>query len=198
MTLSLGTKSFPGFDQLYQMCMCPGENSYYADFEENTPQFALLRGEWMPAEPLQAYWSLGNPEPEDISWGRTITWFYLSQRVQRVFHEHQLTGWTTYPMVLHNKAGDVCPGYAGLSITGRCGAIDEERGELVPGESPDDKFAEHVGLYFDESTWDGSDFFCPAGQNAHVFATAKVKQVFEEHHIPGFDFTPLTEATWIP
>ena len=198
MTLSSDTKSFPGFDQLYQMRMWLSDHSLYADFEENTPQFELIHGEWMPDEPLQAHWSLGSPEPEEIAQGRTTTWFYLNQRVQRVFREHQLTGWTTYPMVLHNKAGKVCPGYAGLSITGRCGPTDKERGELAPGESPNNKFATHVGLYFDESTWDGSDFFCPAGLNTYMFATAKVKQVFEEHHIPGFDFTPLTEATWIP
>jgi hypothetical protein len=68
----------------------------------------------------------------------------------------------------------------------------------MPGQNPGAKFLRRIGLYFDESTWDGCDFFCPAGENTYIFATAKVKNLFEQHEIEGFTFTPLTQTTWFP
>ncbi|QDU56188.1 hypothetical protein Pan181_23930 [Aeoliella mucimassa] len=160
--LTGNTKTFPGFDHLYYMQQAPmGNKCFYADLADDTPEYELLRGEWTPEGPLCANWGMGTPEPEDIARGRTVTWFYLSPRVQEIFRNHHLTGWSTYPLALRNKAGEICPGYKGLSITGRCGPIDENKGALAPGESPDDCFAERVGIFFDESSWDGADFFYP-------------------------------------
>lgn len=193
------TALFSGFDRTYLMENHPcGRTDFFANLEKGTPHRELLRGEWVPESPLEASWSMGKAEPPDIAWGQSTDWLYLSPRVQQLFSKNNLTGWTTYPIVLHNKAGVVCTGYAGLSIVGRCGPIDRQGGQLAPGESAESKFALRVGLYFDETTWDGSDFFCPAGNNSYMFATEKVKNVFEQHDIGGFEFTPLTEATWIP
>lgn len=175
-----------------------GNNCFYADFGNETPDYELLRGEWIPESALSANWVMGSPEPEDIARGRTVTWFYLSPLVQRVFKNHGLTGWSTYPIVLHNKAGEVCAEYVGFSISGRCGALDAGKSSLAPGESPESRFAERVGMFFDELSWDGSDFFCPTGQNSYKLVTEKVKDIFSEHDIQGFEFTPLTEARWYP
>lgn len=191
------TKTFPGFDHLYQMGEDYEKNCFYADLEDGTPQKKLLRGEWVPDTPLQAHWSMKKSEPGDIGRGTSLAWYYLSPRVQQLFRENDLTGWSTYPITLYNKAGELCPGYVGFSITGRCGSKDNDRGKVVPGQEGKE-FAEHIGLYFDESTWDGSDFFCPAGENSYKFCTEKVKNLFNKHEIRGFDFTSLAEATWIP
>ncbi len=157
-----------------------------------------MRGEWKPERPLTAHWSMGNRKPQDdIVWGLSDAWIYLSPQLQQLFRDYQVSGWLSYPIVLHNKDGEVCPGYAGISITGRCGPIDEEGGQVVPGQKAGIKFIQRVGLYFDESSWDGSDFFCPAGNNTYMFATERVKSLLEENEIRGFKFTPLTHAPWI-
>ena len=190
------TKNFPGFDHVYKMARDFGKKILYADLEDGTPQTELLRGEWVPETALQAHWSMERAEPSDVALGCTSAWLYLSPRVQQLFRDHNFTGWSTYPIILHNKAGEVCPGYAGLSITGRCGPIDEGRGAPVPEHLRKPGTPDLMGMYFDESTWDGSDFFCPAGNNSYKFVTEAVKSMFEEHKIHGFEFTPLTKAMY--
>jgi len=198
MDLSGATKSFPGFDCLYCMKRAHDDKYFYADLGEKTPHTELLRGEWVPESTLQAHWAMERPDPEDVAFGTSTAWFYLSPKVQKLFIAGEVTGWSTYPIALHNKAGKLCPGYAGLSITGRCGPIDQQGGKVVPGQRQGKKFVLRAGLYFDEATWGGSDFFCPAGENTYMFVTDRVKSVFEQHSIEGFEFPPLTEATWYP
>jgi hypothetical protein len=193
------SKSFPGFDHIYYLEIVGDDDWFYADPEPLVRQQpGLLRGEWIPEATLQVYWAMGHPDPEDVALGRSNCLYYLSSKVQQLLKSNGVTGWRTYPIELHNKTGNICPGYAGLSITGRCGPIDEHGGEVVPGQKPGKKYVLRMGLYFDGSTWDGSDFFCPAGENTLRFATEKVKNLFEQHQIEGFTFTPLTKATWYP
>ena len=193
------TKSFPGFDNLYEMQqLALGHRCFYADLEDGTPDFELLRGEWSPIGQLTAMWVMGRSKPEDIARSRTVTWFYLSPRVQELFRTHRLTGWSACPITLYDKAGEVCPGYAVLSITGRCGPVQQERSTPVPDHIRRAGTPDLMGLCFDESTWDGSDFFCPAGRNAYKFVTDKVKDLFQENQIEGFEFIPLSAATWYP
>lgn len=175
-----------------------GKRCFYANFGEDIPEYELLRGTWKPKEPLLANWVMGKPEPEDIARGQTVTWFFLSPKIQRLFADHHLTGWSTYPLELRNKYHQICSEYKGFCITGRSGPIDKEKGNLSLGESPDDSFARRTGIFFEKSSWDGSDFFCPAGNNAYMFVTEQVVDIFAEHRIGGFEFAPLSKATWIP
>lgn len=195
--MSGNSRKFPGFSNLY--CMeqdtCKTK-TMYAGFASETPHEELLRGEWQPTEPLQANWSMGRPEPGDIAVGMTVSWFYLGQRVQDLFNDHALTGWSTYPIVLHNKVGDVCSGYAGLSVTGRCGTLQKERSKKIPCHAKKLGKGDWRGMYFDESTWDGSDLFTTDDLTAYLFATEKVKNVFNEYKIKGFTFEPLSEVTY--
>ena len=173
-----------------------GTGSFRARLDKETPAAPLLRGTWKPDGPLRALWSLGKSSPSDIAFGTSASWFFLSQRIQRLFHENGLTGWSAHPIELYDKHGEFCEGYAVLSITGRCGPFDKERAELAPGEDPDEMFQLHTGMYFEPSTWDGSDFCC-AGGTSHKVVTESVKILFEEHRINGFNFPPLPEATWM-
>ena len=173
-------------------------NCFYADPQDISNQTELLRGEWVPGSPLGVYWAMGRQVPDDVAIGRSTTWYYLSPRVQELFVDGGLTGWSRYPIVLHDQSGNVCPGYAGLSITGRCGPIDQQGGKVLAGQKPGKKFVRRIGIYFDESTWDGSDFFCPVGDNSYIFATKRVKDLFQANGIEGFEFIPLAEATWYP
>lgn len=198
MDLIGNTKEFPGFNHIYYMeHQANGYESFYADLEDCVPQAPLLRGEWLPDAPLEARWSMGKHKPDNIAWGCTSAWLYLSPRVQELLQDQKFTGYSLYPVFMYDRAKELCPGYAGFSITGRCGPIDNDRGKVAPGQEGE-AFAEHIGLYFNEFTWDGSDLFCPAGINTYMFATEQVRNLFEEYDLGGFEFTPLTEATWYP
>lgn len=187
-------EKFSGF---YKMSGRPlGKAGFYADLEGDTSLFELLRGEWKPTSTLQANWAMGAPKPGDIARGRSVTWYYLSQQVQDLLQAHDVTGWSTYPISLHNKAGELCPGYAGFCVTGRCGPIEPQRSKPVPPELRMPGTPDLIGLFFDESSWDGSDFFCPAGNNANIFVTERVKSLFDRHSITHFNFERLTEAMW--
>lgn len=189
---------FPGFDRIYKLKKSYESDCFYADPHDISNQAELLRGEWIPESPLGVYWAMGRPVPSDIAIGRSTAWFYLSSRVQKLFMDNEFLGWSTYPIVLHDQTGEACAGYVGFSITGRCGPIKQQGGEVFPGQRPGKKFVRRIGLYFDDSTWDGSDLFCPAGENNYIFVTERVKDLFEKIAIEGFEFTPLAEATWYP
>ena len=48
------------------------------------------------------------------------------------------------------------------------------------------------GIFFDESTWDGSDFFVPEG-TAMVCVTARVKEALEKSDLQNFALTSLKD-----
>lgn len=171
------------------------EECFHADLEGDTPQQELLRGDWVPKEKLQAVWTMGAANPRDVAWGRTVSWWYISPRIQQLFRDNSITGWVSFPIALSNKSGDICPGY---SVSGRCGPIDKTRGQLAPGEKTNTKYSLRKGLYFDAASWDRSDFFCPTGNNSYIFVTARVREICENNEVFGFRFTPLSNTTWYP
>ncbi|MFG0335780.1 MAG: hypothetical protein ACF8TS_20665 [Maioricimonas sp. JB049] len=108
----------------------------------------------------------------------------------------KLTGWATYPIVLYDREGNEYCDYAGLSVTGRCGPLLEKRSESISEGLPGSAFPRLLGMYFDESTWDGSDFFCPAGTNAFILVTERAKAVLESGDLKECRFAPLNEVEW--
>ena len=194
------SRVFPGFDHVYEIggpYDFGDERTFFASLDiSNIDDRALQRGEWLPEKPLQAKWSFGPPQPSGIVGGGAPGIIFISKQVQRFLEEYKLTGWSTYPILLYDQTGKVCHGFTGLSITGRCGPIDEERGEMVPGQAPNTSTPYFRGIFFDESTWDGSDFFTPQ-DGGGTFVTEAVKRAFEENGITDFDFTPLTESEYM-
>lgn len=189
-------RSFPGFDRLYEPVGLLSDSTTYRGYIDATDdeESALLRGDWLPGQPLSIKWHCGRGEPLDFACGGPSWIVYISQRIQRLLVEEQLTGWSTYPIALHNKAGNICDGYAGLSITGRCGPQDDQRGVLIPGQEVDTKFPLYRGIYFDEATWDGSDFFYLGKSVGGFYVTDAVRLAFERHEIKVFDFVPMCDA----
>jgi hypothetical protein len=191
------TRQFPGFEHLYKVYgPLDDEKSFFAGLESiDIDEVALERGEWVPTQPVTAKWSFGPPIPGDIVGGGFVGIYFVSARISRLLEKHAFSGWSTYPVLLLDGAGRKCDGFVGLSITGRCGPIDETKGVLI---KPHPEFPEYRGTYFDASTWDGSDFFMPI-DGGGTFVTEPVKEMFENHHVSGpkLGFTRLTEATWI-
>ncbi len=68
-----------------------------------------------------------------------------------LLEQHQITGWTTYPVLLYDPAGNplLSPKYHGFTITGRCG----------PRIRYEADGSYKKGIYLDPALWDGSDIF---------------------------------------
>ena len=104
--------------------------------------------------------STGSATPGEVIWTTDVAPLVVNQRVINLLEAHHFTGWRTYPVLVHNKAKAVVPGYHGLAIVGRCGPFDASRSRVVWRDFPGMLAEERVGYHFDEASWEGSDLFC--------------------------------------
>jgi len=154
--------------------------------------FAVLGNEEKPTRAIRFDFHYSGGEiVHDLIW---TGWLLplVSTRVLSTLRQMNITGWTTYSVELYDKRGKPIPGYHGLAITGRCGAIDRSRSRkvrhpIMPGTSPADFWQ---GLFFKDDRWDGSDIFLPEG-TGHKFVTQRVKNALESLKIPNIMFERL-------
>jgi hypothetical protein len=59
---------------------------------------------------------------------------------------------------------------------------------------PGGKFPVLRGFYFDEDSWDGSDFFMETRYTGFIFVTERVVQVFRANKFRNICFERLNEA----
>lgn len=85
--------------------------------------------------------------------------------------------------------------YFNMVITGKCGGIVNELSKevlatrIVGGPV----FIKRLGLYFDLTTWDRSDFFNPE-KTLNIFITQKVKDLIEKHKLTNVRITSISEV----
>ncbi len=155
----------------------------------------LARGELTPTKALVFKYKAGasGGTPCDLVSTDIAVIKLVSSRVTTLFE--QFTGWSTFEVLVYGKDGRCLPGYRGLAITGRCGAIDNLRSTAIqkPPLAPRGRpYEAWVGLYFDESSWDGSHCFMPADKN-YIFVTGDVKRSIEDAGASNFRFERLAE-----
>lgn len=121
----------------------------------------FLRTSIKPPFPVPCRYSGGKTKPENFIALNAAGWI-ISDRINNIFRTMGFTGWDTYPIELRGKNGELIQGYHGLFVTGKIGAVDYNRSQvqIVPhtivGLQPDIVLK---GLYFEDNSWDGSDFF---------------------------------------
>ena len=121
----------------------------------------FLRTPFKPPFPVPCRYSGGKTKPEDFIALNAAGWL-ISDRVNRIFRTMGFTGWDTYPVELRGKNGGLIQGYHGLFVTGKIGPVNYtcSQVQIVPhtivGLEPDIVLK---GLYFEDNSWDGSDFF---------------------------------------
>lgn len=174
----------------------PGLDSEYVG-DADIPigrEFDILRGEWVPAAPVMVRRAMGKKSPGDFVWTTLANPVVVGPRVLTVLRDGGFTGWSTYPVLVHDHAGAVVDGYAGLAVTGRCGAIDDTRSVEVMREYPGGVFPMDRGLFFNEEEWDGSDVFCPVGKNGYVFLTSPAVDALRAAKIGNVFLQPAAEV----
>jgi len=93
----------------------------------------------------------------------TASLYLISDKMKTVLEDNHLTGWQTFAVKVFTKKGEEISGYHGLSITGRCGEIDDSKSEIIEKRLvPNGTIGRfRKGLYVGLDKWDGSDFFLP-------------------------------------
>lgn len=193
-------KPFPGFAALYELSdppPYPGQRGTLAvdDYEDLV---GLLRGERTPPQPL-VVWLDGDASPDDVIWLRSVAGAIVHQRVVDVFRSEGFTGWTTYPVEAFDEVGTSVPGYHGLAVTGRCGALDWSRSRRLVEADEAHPYVLCQGCYFDPNTWDSSDLFLwEPFPGFHLFAdfpfvTGAVRRVLERMRVGNVWLRRLTE-----
>jgi hypothetical protein len=118
----------------------------------------------------------------------------ISDRLVQVLRNENISGWSSFPVIIRKKDGALVDGYQGLSISGRCGPIDNSLSIVqdAPVESPWRGKKVAMGYYFDKTRWDGSELFTPNG--GLLMATERVKQILEKDGATNIRFDRLTEC----
>lgn len=131
--------------------------------------------------------------------GNSATLRIASERVVTLLRDHGLTGYDTYDVELSGGKVEL-PKYYGLVAVGRGGHILPKESGVKYGSRNRDGTRSIMGirrLVFDESQWDGSDFFYldefPAGQ---IIVTEKVKDIFKKEKVRNCELTPVEEFSF--
>jgi hypothetical protein len=129
--------------------------------------------------------------------GTTYACAYLiSKKIQHVFREEAIVGWTACPVEFVDKGGRIIEDYDLLGITGKSGKIDNSRSTIIetktiPGEGTNNIL---LGYYFSEDSWDGSDIFRPEGVRG-IMCTERVKNIVEAMEgETNIEFEPILES----
>jgi hypothetical protein len=158
--------------------LCPS-----ADFDSGE----LLTG-GPPAAPVRFKQGYKRGKAGPILWTDSVTGILLSNPVKEAMTQEGLTGWSTYPVELGDIEADT--GYSGLRVLGRSGPRDWSRGEWVrTGDEPRPSLR---GFYFEETSWDGSDVFTPAG-SLWVVVTERARIRLARHVGTSCHFDRLSE-----
>lgn len=130
--------------------------------------------------------------------GNSAALHVASERVIALIRAHELTGYETYDVDVSGGKEEL-PKYYGLVAVGKGGHIlPKESGVEYSSERRPNGTRKIMGmkrLVFDESQWDGSDFFYldefPAGQ---ILVTERVWDLFKKEKVRNCELTPIEEV----
>ncbi len=193
-------QNFPGFDHIFSLHDPLSNQPLRGKFETNIDCLALTRGETSVTEEIRIIWEMGGAIPSDFIWTTSAHPVIAHRRILDLLRENGITGWSTYPVIVTDKAGHFHPDYEGLMINGRCGPVDLSRSVVVLSKYPAGWFPHFCGHYFTEDSWDGSDIFMERADSsgkvtARCFVTEKVQQVFKRENIENVRLDCLADKS---
>lgn len=166
----------------------------YSDWLTRKEALKIFTGDLRPNTPLVLRAYQGG-QVTDFLWSDLVRIFCISTRVIDIFTTESLTGWSTYPVELFGRKGDVLEGFHGFSITGKECSRNYLLGEIVlkPVYPKSEKLRKvRKGLYFNENEWDKSDFFTIRNQG--IVITERVKTLLLKNRVSNVKLTPLSEV----
>jgi hypothetical protein len=192
--------AFPGFDHIYELRDPLSKRPLRGDFQWEEDCSALTRGEITPATAIRVSWAMGGRHPVDVIWTTSVLVVVIHSRFLDLFQKNGVTGWRSYRVVVTDRDGKVYTDYDGLTVVGRCDAVDLSRSVVVVSKYPGGWYPHFLGHYFDEKSWDGSDLFMArpdsnGGEAASIFVTERVREIFGNAKINNVRLERLTEKT---
>ncbi len=115
--------------------------------------------------------------------------------------DHECSGWSTYPVLVHDRKGAVLPCYEGLVILGRGRRIDRTHVRESKIQDPLGYIRTvRVGYEVVESSWDGSDVFLMEGPEAKMglslFLSERGARALTARNLRGFSVERVPEIQW--
>ena len=152
----------------------------------------LFYGEWKPVDPIVFEIESG-VQTTDFIWTEFPWLKCVSERVIDLLRTNNISGWSTFPIELRAKNGQIVPGYHGFTVLPFVGPMDLSRSQVVISPLPSGKPRKmYKGLFFDENKWDGSDFI--RIQAAFTAVTERVKRLFLKNGVSNIMLTSLSEV----
>ena len=151
----------------------------------------IIKGDWSGLEfPLIFHQIENGKKLRDVLDMRYVSAYLISDRMKNILEENKITGWKSYPVVIHDKKGSIIEGYNGFSIVGKSGPMDPRR---QPTEyyvrkwdgSVSDSL-DYIGGWFDISTWDGSDIFI-LGESLWIIITKRLYKILKKEKITAIE-----------
>lgn len=170
------------------------QSGYKALEPDDNPFVSLLSGNLSQFEfPIKYRVRYGKDYTDILDTGTAMV-YLISDTIKETFSVANLTGWTTFPVEILDKADNKIVGYHGLSITGRSGEIDYTKSgviekKLVP-QGPISKY--YKGLFPDMTHWDGSDLFLAKGYYG-IIMTAEAASIVRKRKFSNVKIQPLSE-----
>ncbi|MEZ4843271.1 MAG: hypothetical protein R3A43_03355 [Bacteroidia bacterium] len=144
----------------------------------------------------------GAKSPNAFFWNGVLSPFCINEELKMLFEDNNITGVKYIPANVKDKNGELMSGkYFAVCIQGRIGPIDYFRSEVIFKESPSGMIVpQFKGEYFNESSWDGSDFVMTRPDEfghitASIYTSRKVRDLFKKHKISFVKFTSLPTST---
>jgi hypothetical protein len=186
--------AFPGFSQLYEIGTA-SETCFRGALDSGNHR-KLTRGEESPTRQLILRYEMGNPTPGMAVFALGPYVIILHQTAIALLEERALTGWRTYPVLVRDKAGVEHVDYAGLAFIGRCGQLSNRESPEFVRESlrGNHKSTWRRGMYFDSSTWDGSDFFMPKVEQDFRLCTSRAVAALKDAGVTELELTPMDQS----
>jgi hypothetical protein len=114
----------------------------------------------------------------------------ISQQLVSELVANGFSGWQTFPVRLSGR--EMGPrAYSAFAVTGRCGPLDYTKGEWCQRDDVPGRFRR--GLFFEESSWDGSDFFSPLG-TLFILVTKRVHDWATDSHLRNIQLTRTVDV----
>lgn len=184
---------FPGFEHLWRIGD-PVRSKYVRLRLESAvgdlDPLSLLRGESPPPPDLAVRVAHGH-QTDPFLWTTSGNLVVLRSSVVRTLVDQGVTGWGRYQ--LGDPTGQLGEVW-GLTVLGRCGALDDRRVEWVERTLPGGTYAYAKGVYFDERSWDGSDIFSTADSTGFCFVTERVVRCLAQLDPKNIKLERLTDV----
>lgn len=195
----MSTSEFPGFDRIYTLQHAAVQGALRLHpIEDDLPFSDLFLGVVQPPSRIAFRLDAGR-KAYDLVGTTTGILRLLSARFVATLRDVGASGWNAVPVdILPSRGTADDAAYHMLTVTGRCGPLDQRRTRIVRREAPNPRGApwyDELGAFFDPDSWDGSDVFAPEG-TAIVCVTPRVAGAITRAALTNVRLTPVREQ-WV-